>query len=519
MGTTSLTGSVAIGGVAAASGNTLMLPGGVTATTASGTGGGSSSSSGHHPHGSPLAFGGSGSPTATSMRVRLFVSAGGVLCARYQASTQESGTLDPASSSPHTPSHHGHHPSNTTQHHGTVVSFLQAEGVLLQTRRWYHFCLVHERSRFQGLFGGSSENKLYVDGVLCGAVKVNVAPQGPNTRLATQWGTPTNPTILFQGPQPTPVQWRLGPSYVLEGAASASTVLAVRQLGAHYWGHFATAGPQLATTCLAPDVVSHTLLTQILALFAAQQASGGNSGLAAGGYAALKELGQLAGLVGAGTAGPLGSTLVTSGNDPSGAHSTHATELDTVRLVTDSIVAPFTPDRIVLAISAPRLLQAASLLGSASLTSIVANNVSALVAAQQQQQLSASAGSSGTTGLTGSNSNNATGTGSTNANNSNNAAAAAGGQPALPTEPPGTTSAAPVVFVNSDESPMPSSSISSSTFTPPEGLLEAALLLHAENVLPSTARVTGAQVRLVVSSLLFFNHVFFFGPIFLFVVF
>eukprot|EP01122_Echinamoeba_exundans_P014023 TRINITY_DN6266_c0_g2_i2.p1 TRINITY_DN6266_c0_g2~~TRINITY_DN6266_c0_g2_i2.p1 ORF type:complete len:3498 (+),score=514.91 TRINITY_DN6266_c0_g2_i2:93-10586(+) len=280
------------------------------------------------PRGPASAAGASPTSGPAAMKIRLFIDSLGVLCAHYHAADQ---TQDGANAE-QSASNAGH------------TNVLRAESSHLQTKKWYHLCYVHERSRFQGIFGGVSENKLFVDGGLVACSKTSVAPILQSVTVSALWGTPTNPTILFQGPQPKPVQWRLGPSYIVEGCASQAAVLALHQLGPAYSAHFAATN---LAAHVSPDVVSHPLLTSIKGLL-----SPANVSNVAGGYAALKELGQLAGLVGSGgTAGPLGSLVFLPGANST---SPIVLDVDIGRLLSD--IGPFSADRVLMSVTAPRIM-------------------------------------------------------------------------------------------------------------------------------------------------------------------
>jgi hypothetical protein len=283
-----------------------------------------STSNSPSPRPSAASFGGSPTPAPVVMKIRLFIDSLGVLCAHYHAADQ----------------------AHDTQPEGNVghTNVLRADASHLQTKKWYHLCYVHERSRFQGIFGGFSENKLFVDGILLASSKTSVAPITQIATVSALWGTPTNPTILFQGPQPKPVQWRLGPSYIVEGSASHASVLALYQLGPVYAAHFAATN---MSPHVSPDVIGHPLLTSIKALLSPTGTSN-----VAGGYAALKELGQLAGLVGSGgSAGPLGSLVVLPGANLT---SPIVLDVEISRLLSD--LGPFSADRVLISVSAPRIM-------------------------------------------------------------------------------------------------------------------------------------------------------------------
>lgn len=277
-----------------------------------------------------------GSPASSAvMRIRLYVDSSSILCANYSvasSATAEGGKKD-----------EGPHAASVA---------LRGEGLHLQTRSWYHVVFVHERSRFQGIFGGASENKLYLNGTLLAVSKTSVAPVISAATLVAQWGTPTNPTIVFQGPQPKPVQWRLGPAYLVEGAASAAAICALYYVGPSYSALFSQ--PLAAASLVSPDAVDLRFLQTVRTLATSSPISA-----AAGGYAALKELGQLAGLLAfGGSAGPLGSTIL-----PLSAQSSVVSvlEVNPTRSAVD--LGPFFFDRILLAISAPRILTGASHFG------------------------------------------------------------------------------------------------------------------------------------------------------------
>jgi hypothetical protein len=232
----------------------------------------------------------------------------------------------------------------------TTPEVMVADSTVWERRRWYHIAIVHERHRFQ-MFG-SSETKLYVDGVLCSSIKM---PSGnsQNSRIVALFGTPPNPSIIFQGPQPRPLQWRLGPFHLIEGACSYTDIHLMSNISGGYAGNWSGSLAEY----LSHDVITSRFLTTIELLSSVNSSSGGN--ISSLGTALAGGLGTLA----SGLYNPSapGVTLASNGAlfSQHGAGASSLRDIDLPSVATLS--HPSQVDQILLSVSAPRLLTTAPL--------------------------------------------------------------------------------------------------------------------------------------------------------------
>lgn len=107
------------------------------------------------------------------------------------------------------------------------------------TGRWYHVAIVHERFKFQ--FSNNGETKVYVDGVLRGAVKANMGTPVNNTTLHLTLGTSEEALRHRQeanGLHGASSSWRLGPFALVDQSLQNVDVLTVFNLGPAYASTF-----------------------------------------------------------------------------------------------------------------------------------------------------------------------------------------------------------------------------------------------------------------------------------------
>lgn len=116
---------------------------------------------------------------------------------------------------------------------------LTVETFNFATGRWYHIAIVHERFKFQ--FSNNGETKVYVDGVLRGAVKANMGTPVNNTTLNLTLGTSEEALRTrhdMNGPHGASSSWRLGPFALLDQSLQNVDVLTIFNLGPAYSSTF-----------------------------------------------------------------------------------------------------------------------------------------------------------------------------------------------------------------------------------------------------------------------------------------